>query len=362
MNTYPIGLVPGPVSVPRKIREAWLTDFGSSDLEADFYDLYARNQRLVQRLLGTKESVVITSGEAMSILWGGVKSALRPGERLLAVASGLFGEGFADMARAIGAEAEVAAFPYNEVPDPDAVREAVRRFRPQLVTAVHCETPSGTLTPNLRELGKIAREADALFLVDFVSSGGGTPVEVDENFIDIGLLGSQKALSLPPSLSVSTISSRAWNVFERVGYSGYDAYLPWRNVPEVHALPYTHDWHGMTALNVALDGIMEEGPENAYARHASVARLCRALGQEMGLTLFPAREAICSPTVTAFNVPDGWTWPELDAALRQKGLVLGGNYGSLDGRVFRVGHMGSQADEALVTKGMTILKEVLGSR
>ena len=67
----------------------------------------------MQRLLGTKESVVITSGEAMSILWGGVKSALRPGERLLAVASGLFGEGFADMARAIGAEAEVAAFPYN---------------------------------------------------------------------------------------------------------------------------------------------------------------------------------------------------------------------------------------------------------
>ena len=86
MNTYPIGLVPGPVSVPQKIREAWLTDFGSSDLETEFYDLYAKNQKLVQTLLGTKESVVITSGEAMSILWGGVKRSLRRGERLLAVA------------------------------------------------------------------------------------------------------------------------------------------------------------------------------------------------------------------------------------------------------------------------------------
>ena len=100
------------------------------------------------------------------VMWGGVKSALRPGERLLAVASGLFGEGFADMARTLGMEVEVAVFPYNDVPDPDAVREAVRRFRPQLVTAVHCETPSGTLNPYLKELGEIAREADALFLVD----------------------------------------------------------------------------------------------------------------------------------------------------------------------------------------------------
>ncbi|WP_299081369.1 aminotransferase class V-fold PLP-dependent enzyme [uncultured Fretibacterium sp.] len=362
MISYPIGLVPGPVSVPPKIREAWLTDFGSSDLEADFYDLYAQNQKLVQTLLETKESVVITSGEAMSILWGGVKSALRPGERLLAVASGLFGEGFADMARAIGAEAEVVAFPYDDVPDPGKVREAVRRFRPQVVTAVHCETPSGTLNPHLRELGEIAHEADALFVVDFVSSGGGAPIGVDESLIDIGLLGSQKVLSLPPSLSVSTVSARAWSVFERVGYGGYDAYLPWRRVPEVRAMPYTHDWQGMTALNVALNAIMEEGPQNAYARHARAASLCRTMGREAGLTLFPAREDICSPTVTAFNVPDGWTWPELDAALRKKGLVAGGNYGSLDGRVFRIGHMGSQADEALVKRGMEVLGEVLRSK
>ena len=133
------------------------------------------------------------------------------------------------------------------------------------------------------------------------------------------------------------------SVFERVGYSGYDAYLPWRRVPEVRAMPYTHDWQGMTALNVALNAIMEEGPENAYARHARAAQLCRTMGREAGLTLFPVREDICSPTVTAFNVPDGWTWPELDAALRKKGLVAGGNYGSLDGRVFRIGHMGSRS-------------------
>ena len=359
MKTYPLGLTPGPVSVPAKVREAWLTDFGSADLESDFYELYKDNQELIQKLLNTDNSVVFTVGEAMSILWGGLKSTLKSGEKLLAVSSGIFGEGFVDMARAIGAEAEIVEVPYNALPDPEMVRKAALKYRPKLITAVHCETPSGTLTP-LKELGEIAREVDALFLVDFVSSGGGTPVDVDENQIDIGLLGSQKALSLPPSLSISTLSERAWSVFEDVNYSGYDAYLPWRNVPEALATPYTHDWHSMAALNIVLSDLMAEGLENVYERHARVASLCRTAGLEMGLELFPVSVDICSPTVTAFNVPSDWSWEALDAALRERGLVVGGNYCSLAGKVFRIGHMGSQADDALVTKGMDIIREVLG--
>lgn len=361
MKEYTVGLVPGPVSVPKKIREAWLTDFGSTDLEPEFFELYGQNQALLQKLLGTTESVVITSGEAMSILWGAVKSALKPGEKFLAVSSGLFGEGFADMARAVGAVAETVSAEYNTLPDPQKVREAALRFRPRVISAVHCETPSGTLTP-LKELGEIAREVDALFLVDFVSSGGGVPVDVDANHIDIGLLGSQKVLSLPPSLSVSTVSARAWAAFEHVNYSGYDAYLPWRSVPAVRYMPYTHDWQSMTALNVSLSSTMEEGMDKVFARHSRVAALCRRLARETGVELYPVSEEICSPTVSAFYIPKGLTWKELDAACRARGMVLGGNYGCLADKVFRVGHMGSQADEALVTRGMDILKEVLKSR
>jgi aspartate aminotransferase-like enzyme len=343
--------------VPRKIQEAWLTNFGSSDLEPDFFELYAKNQKLLQKLLETKEDIVITLGEGMSVLWGSLKSVLKPGDKLLAAASGLFGEGFADMAKAIGVEAETVASEYDSLPDPEKVREAALRFRPRVLTAVHCETPSGTLTP-LKKLGEIAREVDALFLVDFVSSGGGTPVGVDENHIDIGLLGSQKALSLPPSLSMSTISRRAWDVIEEVNYGGYDAYLPWRSVPGV-PMPYTHDWQSMEALYLSLSSIMEEGMGNVFARHSRVAALCRKTAGEMGLRLFPVKEEICSPTVSAFYVPQGWTWKELDGALRQRGVVVGGNYGRLAGQVFRLGHMGSQANETLVTEGMEILKNVL---
>ena len=361
MKEYPIGLIPGPTSIAPQVRNAWQNNFGSSDLEPDFFDLYAQNQKLLQTLLGTKESVVITSGEAMSILWGGLKNTLKPGDTLLAVSSGLFGEGFADMARSIGVHAETVSAPYDSLPNPDDVRKAALRLRPQMITAVHCETPSGTLTP-LKELGEIAREVGALFLVDFVASGGGTAVDVDTNGIDIGLLGSQKVLSLPPSLSITTLSPRAWGTIEKINFSGYEAYLPWRNVPGEPYMPYTHDWQSMAALNISLSMMMDEGMKNVFARHARVARYCRSKGQERGLELFPESEAICSPTVTAFKVPTGWTWKEWNASLRSHGLAVGGNYGCLAGKVFRIGHMGTQANDALVQKAFEIMAMVLKNK
>ncbi len=359
MEKYRIGLIPGPVRVPENIRRAWSNDYGSSDTEPEFYELYRQNQTLTQKLLHTQNSIVITSGEAMSILWAALKCLLRPGEKMLAVSSGLFGSGFADMAKSFGVNAEICAFPYDEVPNPQKVSDHAKRFRPKVITAVHCETPSGTLTPCLPEIGAVAREVGALFVVDFVSSAGGAYLDVDACGIDIGLLGSQKVLSLTSSLSISSISPKAWEVIESVNYSGYEAYTGWRDVPENHYMPYTHDWHSMKALNISLNAIMSEGLPNVFARHERAAQLCRDMGRDMGLELFPKSEGICSPTVTAFRVPENITWPELDGALRGKGVAVGGNYGCLAGKVFRIGHMGSQADCELVREGMSAIREVL---
>lgn len=359
MEFYKIGLVPGPVSVPKEIRRAWENDFASSDLEDEFFNLYHENQLLTQKILHTKNDIVITSGEAMSILWASLKCTLKAGEKILAVSSGLFGEGFADMARTFGAVAEICAFDYDDVPEPQKIYEHVKKFKPKVITAVHCETPSGTVTTCLAEIGKIAHEVGALFVVDFVSSAGGVPLDVDKSEIDIGLLGSQKVLSLTPSLSISTISQRAWEVIESVNYSGYEAYKDWRNVSEKKVMPYTHDWHSMKALNISLSKIINEGVENVFLRHEKAAKLCRDMGRDMGLKLFPKDEKFSSPTVTAFYVPEKFTWKNFDALLREKGLAVGGNYGSLAGKVFRVGHMGSQADNELVERGMNIIRSVL---
>ena len=126
-------------------------------------------------------------------------------------------------------------------------------------------------------------------------------------------------------------------------YSGYEAYSDWEKVPEIKFTPYTHDWHGLKALNISLNEIINvEGLENCINRHSQVAELCRDLGHEIGLKLFPKSEKICSPTVTAFYVPENLSWEKFNFELRKRGLAVGGNYGILAGKVFRVGHMGSQ--------------------
>jgi aspartate aminotransferase-like enzyme len=359
MQSYQIPLVPGPVSVPVAVRAAYAIDYASADLEDDFFALYDRCERKLQTVLGASTQVTIQTGEGMLALWGALKSVIKPGDRVLAVGTGLFGFGIGDMARQLGAEVEVVGFPFDSIVDPQPVREAALRFRPKLVTAVHCETPSGTLNP-LVDLGQICREVDALFYVDFVASGGGVPVEVDRCAIDLGLLGSQKVLSLPPDLSMVTVSDRAWAAIAGVGYVGYDALAPWRSGPAQKYLPYTHNWSALAALEISLDLLLAEGLEQVYARHATVAAACRRALDAMGVRLFAAQEAFNAPTVTAAYVPDGWTWPDLDRALRAHGMAVGGNYGELAGKVFRIGHMGSQANLALVAQGMDVLRRILG--
>lgn len=358
METYEIGLVPGPVSVPPELRAPYQRDYGSSDLEEEFFTLYQMCEADLGAVLGTRNRVIIQSGEGMLALWGALKSVLRPGDRVLAVANGVFGYGIADMARQLGMIVEVVGFGYDEIPDPDKVWDAAKGFQPRLMTAVHCETPSGTLA-ELAPLGDICAEVGALFYVDFVSSGGGVEVLVDDWHIDLGLLGSQKVLSLPPDLAMVTVSERAWEAVKDVGYVGYDALAPWRTGIADRYLPYTHNWRAVAALELATKRLLDEGLPAVFTRHARVAALCRDRLRAMEVELFPRNEAISSPTVTAAKIPPGWTWPGLDRTLRERGLVVGGSYGPLAGEVFRIGHMGSQADRDLVGRGMDVLEEVL---
>ena len=359
MQTYPIPLIPGPVSIPEAVRAAYQIDFGSPDSEDEFFDLYAAVERDLQTLLNTRNPIAILSGEGMVALWAGLKSVLRPGDRVVAVANGLFGYGIGDMARQIGADVTVVGGEYDTIPDMDQVIATIKDVRPRLVTAVHCETPSGTLTP-LAEIGAACHEAGALFYVDFVASGGGAEVRTDDWHIDLGLLGSQKVLSLMPDLSMVTISERAWAAIAETNYVGYDALAPWRTAVADRYLPYTHNWQAMQGLHVATSQLLAEGMEAVLSRHDQVAAYCRARLTDMGIRLFPASAAICSPTVTAAYLPDGWTWPQLDASLRQQGMAVGGNYGPLAGKVFRIGHMGSQAEMGLVSRGMDVLAGGLG--
>ena len=360
MLTYDVPLVPGPTRVPEEVRRAYLTNYGSADLEPEYIQLYADVQEHLRTILGTGSQIAIMTGEGMIALWGALKSCIQPGDRVLALSTGVFGHGIGEMAMSIGADVQWVESSYDEVIQPQPVEDAIRSFRPKMVTAVHCETPSGTLNP-IDEVGELVRRYDVpLYYVDAVASTAGTPVLADAQRIDLCLFGTQKALSAFPDLAGVAVSEQAWNVIADVNYAGYDALLPYRDALENEWFPYTPAWASLAALNQACCLVLEEALENVYARHADTAAHCRRRAQEMGLSLYPADETACSPTVTALRVPAEIPWAHLDRRLRQHGMVVAGSLGPLMGEVFRLGHMGAQADIALVERGMDILRDVIG--
>jgi aspartate aminotransferase-like enzyme len=360
MKTYPIPMVPGPVKVPQEVLDALCFDYGSGDLESEFLQLYNQTEASLQQILTTRNPVAIQTGEGMLALWGALKSCMRPGERLLALATGVFGYGVGDMARSIGVEVQTVGFGYDEtLHDWARIEMAIAEFRPKMISVIHCETPSGTLNP-LEELGRLKRQYGVpLLYADVVASLGGAPVLVDEWGIDLALGGTQKCLSAPPNMAFVAISPQAWEIIEQVDYHGYDALKPFRSAQADFYFPYTPYWQGMAALHAAAQLLLDEGLENSFRRHAQAAESCHEGLSSLGLELFPAPKAICSPTVTAVKVPEKFTWPEFDRRLRQEGLVVGGSYGPLSGKVFRLGHMGSQADQGLVRQALEVIGRVI---
>ena len=363
MSYAPIPMIPGPVTVPHAVREALSRDYGSGQVEADFLALYHATGRNLARLMGTRHAVVIMTGEGMLALWAGLKSCLKPGDRVLSIATGVFGDGIGDMAASLGCEVRKVSYGFNQtVHDLQRIEDAVREFKPHMITAVHCETPSGTLNP-LHEVGDIkARLGVPLFYVDAVASVGGASVDADAWHVDLLLGGSQKCLSAPPNLSFVAVSPQAWESMARVDYAGYDALAPWRTVQEDGRCPYTPYWHGVAALHTATQLLLDEGPEQVFARHDAVGALCRQGLQDLGLKLWPESAAVSSPTVTAALVPQGFDWPRWREALRQRGLVVAGSFGPMAGKVFRLGHMGSQAHAALMRRALLAIQEAVENK
>ena len=360
MKYYPIPMVPGPVSVPQHILDVYQSDFGSADLEPEFFSLYNQTEKHLQKIMGTSRKVAILSGEGMIALWGALKSCLIPDDRVLALSTGIFGDGFGQMASGLGAEVTTLHFEFDEtLKDWEAIEESIRTLRPKMITVIHCETPSGTLNP-IEKLGALKEKYDVeLLVVDAVASLGGAPVLMDKWGIDLLLGGSQKVFSMPPNMSMVGISEKAWQVMEEVNYQGYDALLPFKNAQNNFYFPYTPSWHGVAALHASTKALLDEGLENVFARHEKVAEMCRQGVMEMGLELFVKKDAVMAPTVTAVKIPERFTWETLNSKMREHGLVCGGSYGILSGKIFRFGHMGSQADEELMIKALNALRKSL---
>ena len=354
-----VPMVPGPTSVPSEVLAAMSQDYGSGQIEEDFLDLYATTSKKLARLMQTKNDVVLMTGEGMLALWGALKSCLVKGDKVLSIGTGVFGDGIGEMASSLGCEVKAVSFPYNttlgSADELNIIEEHIKSFKPKMITAVHCDTPSGTLNP-LEALGDLKKKYNVpLLYVDAVASLGGAPVQADKCHIDLLLGGSQKCLSAPPSMSIIGVSQTAWDIMQKIQYQGYDAILPFKTIFADKRCPYTPYWHGVAALNAATDLILAEGMEEVFARHQQVANFCRNELEKLGIELFVHKNSVCAPTVTAAMLPKGCAWPSWQQKLQASGLSIAGSFGPMHGKVFRLGHMGTQANRELVAQALDII-------
>jgi len=349
---------PGPTAVPPEVREAMAQPQPNSAVQPEFAERYDRLCRNLQQVYDTDHDVIVPGGEGILGLEAAIASLVAPGDRVLCVSNGIYGDGFADFVTDYDGEAELVSAPYQEGYDLDAIEDALAAAEKaedpfKLATLVHCETPTGTLN-DLSPVLDLLEEYDVLSVVDAVSSLGGTPVPTDR--IDVCLGASQKCFSAPPGLTTAAVSDSAWDAMEaREPTSLYTNLLPWRDTSD--GFPYTHLDANVAALEVAVQRVLDEGIEAVQDRHERAAERCRQRGQELGLSVYPD-ESRASPTVTAFHVP-GEAKRIQQRVEADHDIVLATSLGDLADDILRVGHMGYNADVEKIDRVMDAIGEVI---
>ncbi|MEW6033955.1 MAG: alanine--glyoxylate aminotransferase family protein [Chloroflexota bacterium] len=333
--------IPGPTPCPDDVLKAMSRQM-INHRGAEFGKILDKLTAQLKDIFQTRGDVFILTTSGTGAMETVVVNALSPGDKVLVVSIGAFGDRFADIAQTYGAEVKRLSFEWGQAADPDAVRRALKEAPGiKAVLLTHNETSTG-VTNDLEALTRVVREFDKLVLVDAISSLGSINLPVDAWGCDLVATGSQKGWMVPPGLAMVSISARGWQAYAKARMPRYYFDLgKARNYLEKKQTPWTPAVSVFFALEVGLDKLMKEGMSNVVSRHRKVAQRARDNVKALGLSLFPANEAYASNTVTAVNPPQGIEPKKITQLLREEfGVVLAGGQGKLDGKVFRIGHLG----------------------
>jgi aspartate aminotransferase-like enzyme len=341
--------IPGPTALPPSVREAGGRQM-INHRGPEFAAMLARILDGMKPFFGTTSDVVMLTCAGSGGLETAIVNTLSPGDRVLGVSIGSFGDRFARIAGVYGADVTKVDVEWGHAADPDAIRAALQAnpgFRAVLLT--HNETSTGVMNP-IRDLAAAVREAspDSLILVDSVSGLGAVPFEMDEWGVDLVVTGSQKAWMAAPGLAMIAASERGWAATETARMPRF--YLDMRAHRESAAAgqtPFTPAIAVVFQVDEGLRLMHAEGKDNVFARHEACAAAARAGLVALGFELF-ADPPFASKTVTAAKLPDGHDWKAFNGAIKSHGVVLAGGQGKLTGKIFRLGHLGSVTVEEIL--------------
>jgi len=289
----------------------------------------------------TKNDLFLLTGSGTGGMEAAIVNTLSPGDKVLAVAIGVFGDRFATIAQTFGAKVTPLKVEWGKAADPEDIRRALK-FEPDIkaVLVTHNETSTGVMN-DLGAISAIVKEFDKLLLVDAISSMGSVSVPVDDWRCDVVVTGSQKGWMVPPGMAMVSVSEAAWKAHAQARMPRfYWDFAKAKSYLEKGQTPWTPVVSIAFALDVALDMMLKEGIPNVFARHARIASMTREGVKSLGLPLF-AEEKHASQTVTSVAGAGGLDIKKLLKIMREEHqIVLSGGQTTLDGKIFRIGHMG----------------------
>lgn len=356
-------LGPGPsIANPRVLKAMTTPMLGY--LDADFVDVMDDTVALIQQVYGTQNSLTFpVSGTGTAGMETALTNIIEPGDSVIVGINGYFGGRIADIAERCGAHVTPVHAEWGNIIEPEQIAEACSKVTPKLVAVVHGETSTGILQP-LEQIIDIAREKDALFLADCVTSLGGQPVDLDERGIDIAYSCTQKCLAGPPGLSPISFSDRAVEVIQNRKTKIQSFYLDATLLAEYwlgNSRKYHHtvSMSMIYALREALRVVMEEGVSPRYQRHERNAKALIAGAEAIGLQP-AATENHRAPMLTTLLIPNGID----DVTIRKRliqdyGIEIGGGLGIFAGKAWRIGLMGDAANEQNVLLVLNAIETLL---
>ncbi|MEM2004852.1 MAG: alanine--glyoxylate aminotransferase family protein [Zestosphaera sp.] len=318
----------------------------SSEVEA----VLKESLEILKRLLNTDGEVIVMPGSGTSAMEFAIDNFVKPGDRVLNLVSGFFGEYLVQATKARGGVSIQVRSKLGQGFRGGEVRELVLREDVKAVTVQHVETSLGVAN-RIREIGEALKGSDKLFIVDAVASLGGMEIDMREWGIDVCFTGSQKALAVPPGLAIVALSKRAVDMLESSTnelffFNGRKWLAMMRSVRNYFS---TLPVNMIYALNESLKRISSEGFENRYVRHKVMAESFRQGVEELGLSIV-AEKDFRSDTVTAVWLPEGIKLQDLSSEMMNRNVVIAGGLSELAGKMFRVGHMGEvNANDVLST-------------
>lgn len=350
---------PGPTSVRENVRLKRAEQCTNPDLDLNFYEFYKETCLNIADIIKTKNDVFILNGEGILGLEAACASLTEPGDRVLIIDNGIFGNGFGDFVKIYGGNPIYYSRNNKEeinIKDLRSFLEKDNNFK--YATVVHCDTPTGMLN-DISKICPLLKEFNILTVVDSVAAMGGEELKVDDWKIDIVLGGSQKVFSAPSGLTIVSISEDAYKIMDNRKNpisSFYCNLTIWRNYYKNKWFPYTMPISDIKAFRVAIENILEEGIDNVITRHKVNADSVRQALQNYGLKLFIDKGR--SNTVTAVELPNNIDGDEFVTYIYDKyNLLISSSFGFVKGKIIRIGHMGENSNKEKIIYVFSILEK-----